>query len=109
MQGGAVKGGTGKRAIIIVLVDQAPSFVRLAFDIGFTGLALGVEGIELEVQVMFGGFSRVRSRTGEAFCRAYPWSEPRRVPAVPLGSMEERLRFGDCVVCGGCLDCRGCG
>jgi hypothetical protein len=35
---------TGKGAIIIVFLDQAPSFVRLAFDIGFTGLALGLEG-----------------------------------------------------------------
>src|SRR5258706_3587175 len=59
LQGRAVKGGTGKGAIIIALLDQAPSFVRLAFDIGFTSLALGVEGIKLEVEVMFGGFSRV--------------------------------------------------
>ena len=56
LQGRAVKGGTGKRAIIIVFVDQSPAFVRLAFDIGFTRLALGVEGIELEVEFMFGGF-----------------------------------------------------
>ncbi len=41
LQGRAVKGGTGKGAIIIALLDQAPSFVRLAFDIGLTSLALG--------------------------------------------------------------------
>src|SRR5271165_582858 len=59
LQGRAVKGGTGKRAVIIVPADQVPAFVRLALDIGLTSLALGVEGIELEVQIMLGGFSRV--------------------------------------------------
>ncbi len=40
-------------------IDQAPAFVRLALDIGLTSLALGVEGIELEVQIMLGGFPGV--------------------------------------------------
>ena len=59
LQGRAVKGGTGKGAIIIAFIGQAPSFVHLAFDIGLTSLALGVQGIELKVEVMFGGFSRI--------------------------------------------------
>ncbi len=59
LQGRAVKGGAGKRAVVKALGNQAPSFMRLAFDIGLTSLTLGVEGVEREVQIMFGGFSRV--------------------------------------------------
>ncbi len=39
LQGRAVKGGTGKGAVIIAFVDRAPAFVRLALDIGLTSLA----------------------------------------------------------------------
>src|ERR1700730_4461215 len=33
--------------------------MRLALDVGLAGLALGIERIELEVEVMLGGFARV--------------------------------------------------
>jgi hypothetical protein len=41
LQGRAIEGGTGKRAVVVV--GQAPAFVRLALDISLTGLTLGVE------------------------------------------------------------------
>ena len=33
--------------------------MHLAFDIGLAGLPLGVQGIELKVQIMFGGLAGV--------------------------------------------------
>jgi hypothetical protein len=90
LQGRAIKGGAGKRAIIIALVDRAPSFVRLAFDIGLASLALGVEGIELKVQVMFGGFSRVNRAAEKLFARFIHglnlgWRRPSRLAGPRSG------------------------
>src|SRR5580704_12674218 len=59
LQGRTVQRGTGKCPVIIVTIDQAPSLVRLALDVGLTGFALGVERVELKVEVMLGGFSGV--------------------------------------------------
>ena len=101
MQGRAVKGGSGIGAVIIVRADRAPAFVRLAFDIGLASLALGVEGIELEVQIMLGGLSRVDCTPEKLFARLIHGLNPGSCLAVPLGRTEERLRFADFAACGG--------
>ena len=39
--------------------DELPAFMGLALDIGLAGLPLGVERIELKIQIMLGGFAGV--------------------------------------------------
>jgi hypothetical protein len=45
--------------IVIVVVDQAPALMRLTLYICLTGLPLGVERVELQVEVMFGRLAGV--------------------------------------------------
>jgi hypothetical protein len=59
LQRGPVQGGAGQAAIVIPGPDQPPALMGLALDIGLAGLALGVERIELEVEIMLGRFARV--------------------------------------------------
>jgi hypothetical protein len=51
--------------------------MHLAFDIGLAGLPLGVERVELEVQVMFAGLSRVDG-TANGFGHIAHTAGPRR-------------------------------
>ena len=41
--------------------------MHLALDVGLAGLPLGVEGVELQVQVMFGGFAGVDGTAEDVF------------------------------------------
>ena len=59
LQGRAVEGGTREAAIVVVVGDQAPALMRLALDIGLAGLALGIERVELEIEIMLGRFAGV--------------------------------------------------
>ena len=59
LQGRAVEGGAREAAIVIVIRDEPPAFVRLALDIGLAGFPLGIERVELEIQIMFGRFAGV--------------------------------------------------
>ena len=43
LQGRAIERSAGERAVIIVVVDQPPALMRLAFDVGLAGLTLGIE------------------------------------------------------------------
>jgi hypothetical protein len=58
----AVERGSRKRPVVIPVVDQAPALVCLALDVGLAGLTLGVERIELEVEVMVGRFPGIDRR-----------------------------------------------
>ena len=104
LQGGAVKGGAGIRAVVVAPAGEAPAFVRLAFDIGLASLALGVQRIEREVQIMLGGFSRVDGAAEKRLARLIHALNPGLCQALPLGRTEERLRFGDFSACGGGFD-----
>jgi hypothetical protein len=59
LEGWAVQGGAGQPAIIIPRPDQPPALVGLALDVGLAGLALGIQRVELEVEIMLGGFAGV--------------------------------------------------
>ncbi len=59
LQGRAVERGAREGAIVIVVGDQPPALVRLALDIGLAGLPLGIERVELQVEVMVGRFAGV--------------------------------------------------
>src|SRR5215471_10700579 len=39
-------------AIVVAIQVEMPALMRLALDIGFAGLALGIERVELEVEIM---------------------------------------------------------
>jgi hypothetical protein len=45
--------------VVIGLSQEPPAFVRLALDVGLTGFSLGVERVELKVEVMFGGLASI--------------------------------------------------
>jgi hypothetical protein len=38
---------------------EAPALVRLAFDVGLAGFALGVERVEVEVKIVLGRFAGI--------------------------------------------------
>ena len=59
LQGRAVERGAREAAIIIAVGDKAPALVGLALDIGLAGLALGIQGVELEIEVMLGRLAGV--------------------------------------------------
>src|SRR5215211_7783434 len=54
LQGGAVEGGAREPAIVVAVANEPPALVGLALDIGLAGFPLGVERVELEVEVMLG-------------------------------------------------------
>ena len=59
LQGRPFQRGPGEGAIVIMVGDEPPAFGRLALDIGLTGLALGVERGEGEIEVMLGRLAGV--------------------------------------------------
>ena len=59
LQGRAVERGAREAAIVVVVGNEPPALMRLALDIGLAGLALGVERVELEVEVMLGRLAGV--------------------------------------------------
>ena len=59
LEGRAVQGAPGYPAVVIAVRHQPPALVGLALYIGLTGLPLGIQGIELQVQVMLGGFAGI--------------------------------------------------
>jgi transcriptional regulator with XRE-family HTH domain len=66
LEGWAVQGGAGQAAIVISRADQPPALVGLALDVGLAGLALGIQRVELEVEIMLGGFAGL-DRTAKSF------------------------------------------
>jgi hypothetical protein len=59
LQGRPLQRGPGEGSIVIAIADEAPAFARLARDVGLTGLALGVERGEGEIEVMLGRLAGV--------------------------------------------------
>src|SRR6201993_1667878 len=52
LQGRAVERGSGQTAIVVAIRVEAPALMRLALDIGFASLTLGIERVELEVEIV---------------------------------------------------------
>ena len=63
----AVEGGARETAVVVVIGDEPPAFMRLAFDIGLAGLPLGIERVEFEIEIMLGRFAGV-DRAALGFC-----------------------------------------
>jgi hypothetical protein len=78
LQGRAVEGGAGETAIVIMLRDEAPAFMRLALDIGFAGLPLGVERVEFKIEIMLGRFAGI-DRAALGF-----WNKQASWSALPI-------------------------
>jgi hypothetical protein len=70
LQGRTLEGGAGQAAVVVPGADQPPALVGLALDVGLAGLALGIEGVELEVEIMLGGFAGV-DRAAENLSRGH--------------------------------------
>jgi hypothetical protein len=52
LQGRTFERGFGQTAVVVVLRVEAPALMRLALDIGLAGLALGIERVEFEVEIV---------------------------------------------------------
>ena len=59
LQGRPVKGGPREGAIVITVREEPPALAHLALDIGLAGLALGVERVEGEIEIMLGRLAGV--------------------------------------------------
>src|SRR3984893_9139998 len=58
LEGGPIERRAGEGAIIEAVGNEPPALVGLALDIGLAGFALGVEGVEGEIEIMLGRFAR---------------------------------------------------
>src|SRR5262249_37504714 len=59
LQRRAVERGAGECAIVVAPGDQPPAFVRLALYICLAGLALSVERVEGQLEIVLGRFARI--------------------------------------------------
>jgi hypothetical protein len=59
LQGRTIERGAREAAVVEAVPNQHPALVRLALDIGLTGLPLGVERVEGQIEVVLGRFARV--------------------------------------------------
>jgi hypothetical protein len=59
LQSRAVERGAGECAVVVAAGDQAPAFVRLALYICLTGLALGIERVEGQLEIVLGRLTRI--------------------------------------------------
>src|ERR1700693_4972442 len=80
LEGWAVKGGGGQAAIVIPPAAQPPALVGLALDVGLAGLALGIQRVELKVEIMLGGFAGVDG-AAENLPGRYHWPASARAVA----------------------------
>ena len=103
LQGRAVQRGPGKRPIVIAAGDLAPALVRLTLDVGLAGFALGIQRVELQVKVMFGGFPGVDRAPEELLAGLsmgsplrliLRWSGPRSARVYALKVRRDLRRFG---------------
>ena len=65
-QGRPLHIAAGEAAIIIMFRQAYPPLGRLAFDIGFAGLTLGIQRIEFLFQALFGALPRVNGTADRA-------------------------------------------
>src|SRR6516164_1819319 len=59
LQRRAVERGAGECAVVVAAGDQPPAFVRLALYICLAGLALGVERVEGQLEIVLGRLTRI--------------------------------------------------
>ena len=59
LQGRAIERSAGEAAVIEPVANEPPALMRLALDVGLTGLPLGIERVEGEVEIMLGRFAGV--------------------------------------------------
>src|SRR6266536_2277661 len=99
----AVGRAAGIAAVVIAGPDQGPAFLRLAAHVGFGGVMLGIERVEILLQPMVGGdpgIDRAANPPGGPMAHDCPFMRPRRpkkrgpdhrVP-VMANATAERLR-----------------
>ncbi len=71
LQGRPVDGSTRDSAVVVHLGQYDPTLMLLAKNKGFTGLALGVQRIEILLEALIGGFARI-DRTADRGFRMRP-------------------------------------
>ena len=95
LEGWSVHVPTGETTIVVVLGQALPSFVLLAGDVRLARLPLGVEGIELLFEPLFGGLSRVdgASHCGGRFLLLWVFGssfalQPEESVAIAVGARD---------------------
>ena len=76
LQGRAVERGAREGAIVIAAGDQPPALMGLALDIGLAGLPLGIERVELKIEIMLGRFAGVDRTAEQLLGLVYPRLSP---------------------------------
>jgi hypothetical protein len=63
-------------AIVVGSIDLLPTFMRLALDVGLTGLALRVERIESQFEALFRGFACTNGAAPVLLSHRWPRGKP---------------------------------
>ena len=92
LQGRTIKRCSGKRPVVIMIGDEAPTFMCLALDIGLAGFALSVERIELEVKIVLGRFPGIH-RAAEKLAHWFLGTWLHGATLGPLARTDERRRL----------------
>jgi hypothetical protein len=66
--------------------------MRLALDIGLTGLPLGIQGVELQVQIVLGGYAGIDGAADGLGHRAYVAVFGGRLTIFPGPSLRPKSR-----------------
>ena len=109
LQGRAIQRRARQTAVVEPVPNQDPAFMRLALDIGLTGLPLGVERVEGQIQIVLGRLARV-DRAALAFGSDLLHGRPPATPDTGLqagtatgstGRLPSRRRLGLAVAVNG--------
>src|SRR5258708_37330716 len=75
--------------------NEPPALMSLALDIGLARFPLGIERIELQVEIMLSGFARVDGASGELSCRRHRATRGLRfiVPCRPVAETAAASAF----------------
>src|SRR5205823_8747680 len=76
LQSEPLERGAGECAVVVAGRDEAPALVRLALDIGLTGLALGIKRAEGKVEVMLARLAGIDRAARELADGAVHATEP---------------------------------
>jgi hypothetical protein len=87
LQGRAVEGGAGEAAVVVVIGDEAPALMRLAFDIGLAGFPLGIKRVEFDqMKQKFTGGADNERPPGSLVRDPRPCRRKRKLPSERINA-----------------------
>src|SRR5204862_1661505 len=82
LQRRAIHGSAGDAAVIIGGLQQSPTLMGLALDVRLSGLALGMQGVEVLLQPMLRRLPGVDDTTQDPTLRRHGWLPATQRTAV---------------------------